>query len=100
MSFWHWLLTVTGINNLSGNWYGFWSGFGADLGELAIVGSIIGLYRQHKCHLCWRIGHHPVVGTHYKTCHKHATTTDHKALQAHHADKYPQQHKFLKERKS
>ena len=41
-------------------WYGFWSGFGSDLGELAIVGGLIAVVRRHNCevHRCWRMGRH------------------------------------------
>lgn len=70
---WHWFLEVTGSNNTSGTWYGFWSGFGSDLGEFAILGGLISIYRQHVCHVngCWRLGRHKVDGTPYTTCHRH-----------------------------
>lgn len=70
---WHWFLTVTGSNDTSGTWYGFWSGFGSDLGEFAIVGGLISLYRQRICHArwCWRRGRIEVEGTPYTTCRKH-----------------------------
>ena len=47
--------------------YNFWSGFGSDIGELAIVGA---LYRHVNCHEkgCWRLGHN-VNGT--IVCHQH-----------------------------
>lgn len=72
-TFWNWFLTVTGSNNTSGVWYGFWSGFGSDLGEVAIIGAGIGIFRKHNCHVqgCWRIGKHPVEGTPYIVCRKH-----------------------------
>ncbi len=94
---WHWLLNVTGtfIPPSGSKWYNFWSGFGSDLGEAVIIGSLIGLYRHHKCASCWRIGHHPVEGTPYKTCHKHATIDSHKKLHEEHEHKYPEQHKLL-----
>jgi len=97
--FWHWLLTVTGviIPSAGSKWYNFWSGFGSDLGELVIIGSIIGLYRHHNCAVkgCWRIGHHPVAGTPYKTCHKHATIAVHKQLHNSHKHDFPAQHELL-----
>jgi hypothetical protein len=70
---WHWLLTVTGSNDTTGVWYGFWSGFGSDLGEFAIVGGLIGVYRSRICHArwCWRVGRTPVEGTEYVVCRKH-----------------------------
>lgn len=96
-SLFHWFLTVTGSNNTSGTWYGFWSGFGSDLTEFALLGTVIGLFRHHNCHVkgCFRIGHHPVEGTNYKTCHKHLTKEDHDKLSIHHAKHHPEQHKML-----
>lgn len=68
---WLWWLTVTGSNNTSGVWYGFWSGFGSDLGEIAIIASIIGWYKHNECHVdsCHRLGKHPF--RHYKLCKHH-----------------------------
>ena len=45
---------------------------------------------------CFRLGHHKVDGTHYKTCNKHATPAIHKKWQHKHYAKYPKQHEFLK----
>ena len=47
----------------------FGPGFGSDLGELVIIGSIITVYRHNNCAIkgCWRIGRHGVDGTPYKT---------------------------------
>ena len=44
---------------------------------------------------CWRLGHHPVKGTHYKTCNRHATTKVHAKLQTDHWLAYPEAHRFL-----
>jgi hypothetical protein len=54
----------------SGKWYDFWSGFGSDLTELAILGIV---YRKVNCHQngCWRIGLHKVLGTPYIVCKRH-----------------------------
>jgi hypothetical protein len=54
-------------------WYNFWSGFGADLGQVALFGAAIGLYRKHNCHVhgCWRIAKQQVVGTSWLVCHHH-----------------------------
>lgn len=62
-----------GLDNLSGPFYGFWSGVGSDVSELAIVAAVIGMYRRHNCHVkgCPRIGKHPVEGTPYIVCAKH-----------------------------
>ena len=66
-----WLLHVLGVDNEAGHWYAFWSGFGSDLGEVALVGAVLGGYRKHNCHQrrCWRIGRHVVDGTPW--CNKH-----------------------------
>ena len=71
--FLHWLAVHTGTVNEAGPYYGFWSGFGSDLGELAIIGGLIGIYRKHNCHVkgCWRIGRHPVEGTDFTVCRPH-----------------------------
>ena len=49
----NWLAHVFGLDNGSGSWYLFWSGAGADLGELAIVGGLISIYRRHNCGVRW-----------------------------------------------
>jgi hypothetical protein len=75
--FQHWLAVHTGTVNEPGVYYGFWSGFGSDIGEYAIlVGLTAGLYhsfRRHNCHErgCWRIGLHHVEGTPFIACRKH-----------------------------
>jgi hypothetical protein len=70
----HWLPHVTGIDNLAGRWYGFWSGFGGILErliELAVIALI--LLRRHNCHAqgCLRIGRAPVEGTPWHVCWRH-----------------------------
>jgi hypothetical protein len=95
MSVWHWILNFFGINNLSGYGYGFWSGIGSDLGEFALIGAVVALYRKHNCHVkgCWRLSRHPVEGTPWVTCRKHhplineapsaeQVLADHRAAQA------------------
>lgn len=56
----HVLLHVLGLDDASGRAYLWWSGAGADLGELAIVGGLISIYRRHNCeiHRCPRLGRH------------------------------------------
>ena len=70
MGIWHWFLTVTGTNNTSGYWYGWWSAFASDLPEFAIL---IVIWRKINCHAkgCYRVGLHHVDGTPYITCRKH-----------------------------
>lgn len=73
----HWLAVHTGTVNESGIYYGFWSGFGADLGEVTLITTVgIGVYtgvRKANCHTkgCWRIAHHPLDGTPYHLCARH-----------------------------
>ncbi len=90
-----WLAHILGIDNVSGAWYAFWSGFGSDLGEVAIVGSLLAAYRRHTCHVdsprfCWRPGVHPVEGTPYKVCKRHHPRVP-DAVSAHHIAQAHQQ---------
>lgn len=79
-----------GLDNGSGQIYLFWSGVGADLGELAIVGGLLSIYRRHTCHVhrCWRMARHNVTGTGYVVCRRHhpvldgPVTADHVASEA------------------
>lgn len=70
-----WLAHILGLDNLSGPWYGFWSGIGSDLGELAITGTLAASVRRHNCHIprCWRLGRFPVTfaGRPYVVCGRH-----------------------------
>lgn len=73
---WHSLLVFFGIDDEAGPGYGFFSGVGSDLGEIAIIGAVLGAYHRHNCHTvkCWRIARHTVVdhdGTTYPACRKH-----------------------------
>jgi hypothetical protein len=72
----HWLAIHTGTLNEGGPYYGFFSGFGSDLGEVTIIGGAYMIYRKHNCHVdrCWRIAKHPVEGTPYVVCRKHHPT--------------------------
>ncbi len=69
---WHWFEVHTGTVNESGPYYGFWSGFGSDLGEATLVAGGIALFRHHNCHVrgCVRLGR-PVTNTPYLACPKH-----------------------------
>ena len=70
------MLTL-GISHFFGldgaEFYSFWSGIGADIGQLALIGGAIGLYRKHNCHVhrCWRMGKAPIEGTPWIVCHHH-----------------------------
>lgn len=68
-----WLLHFSGVDNGSGRWYLWWSGFGANFQEYALIGAVVLLYRRHNCHVhrCWRVGRYPVEGTGYVVCRAH-----------------------------
>jgi hypothetical protein len=67
----HWLAVHTGTVDEGGPYYGFWSGFGSDLGEVTLIGAVLGTYYKHNCHRrgCWRVGRHMVDGTPW--CNRH-----------------------------
>lgn len=69
-----WLLHWIGVDNETGHAYAFWSGFGSDLGEVALIGAIFGAYHRHACHepRCWRVGRHTVDGTPWCNHHHQA----------------------------
>lgn len=64
------LAHLLGLDNLSGPWYGFWSGIG---GDLSILAAPLVLLRRHNCHVkgCPRLGRHPVPGTGFVVCRRH-----------------------------
>jgi hypothetical protein len=72
---WHWIEVDTGTINEPGPYYGFWSGFGSDLGEATLVAGLLAVFRHHNCHVrgCARLGR-PVDGTPYLACPKHHPT--------------------------
>lgn len=75
-----------GLDNLSGPFYGWWSGAGSDLTE--IFGPAVAFfawYRLHTCHVdsCWWFGRHKVEGTAYSTCRKHHPTVPEKITHEH-----------------
>jgi len=69
----HTLLDWMGLTDASGKPYLFWSGFGADLSEFAIVGAVVGLLRRWNCesHGCWRIARHKTAAEHRVCRHHH-----------------------------
>jgi len=73
----HWLEVHTGTVNEPGPYYGFWSGFGSDLTEFAIIGTIATgvyqLFKKYNCHEpgCWRVGTHPAAGGQFSLCYRH-----------------------------
>lgn len=76
-SIWYWFEVHSGTVNESGPYYGFWSGFGSDIGEFLLLGSIVAVYRKHNCYInrCPRIAHHKLTdnksGTEHMLCKKH-----------------------------
>lgn len=66
------LAHVLGLDNASGRWYLFWSGF---FGDTTIIASIVILYWKHNCHHkgCPWIGKHHLNGTPYCSKHKGAS---------------------------
>jgi hypothetical protein len=88
---WLWVLEVSGSLNSASKAYNFWSGFGSDLGEVALAGALAGMLRRHNCHQrrCWRIGRHkladPATGLEYLLCRRHHPAhPGRKPLSAHH----------------
>ena len=73
----HWLEVHTGTVNEPGPYYGFWSGFGSDLTEFAIIGTIATaayqLFKKYNCHEpgCWRVGAHEAAGGQFSLCYRH-----------------------------
>ena len=63
----------TGMDNVAGRAYGFWSGFGSDLGEITLIGLVAGIIKHQNCHVkgCKSVFTHPVVGTPFKVCKRH-----------------------------
>jgi hypothetical protein len=70
--YFHWFEVHTGTVNETGPYYGFWSGFGSDIGEATLVVGVVAVWRHHNCHVkgCARLGRH-VEGTPYVACPKH-----------------------------
>jgi hypothetical protein len=79
-----------GINGTS-PWGTFWSGFGSDIGELAIVGSLAALIRHHNCEVkgCPRLGRHTTAANHRVCRHHHpdGALSAQDVTDAHHAAK-------------
>ena len=66
----HPLAHILGLDNASGGWYLWWSGF---FGDIAIFGAAAVFIRHRNCHVrrCLRIGRHPVQGTPHVVCRRH-----------------------------
>ncbi len=72
--------------------YNFWSGFGSDIGEAAIIGGLVAAYRKHNCHEpgCWRLGKHPAANGLYVLCRKHHPDVPDQLTHDHIADAHAQ----------
>ena len=97
-----WLAVHTGTVNEPGPFYAFWSGFGSDIGELALLGAVLGAWHRVNCHAsgCWRIGRQHVDGTTFVTCRRHhpdGKPTAARIAKAHH-DYRERMHLYLGER--
>lgn len=83
-----WLSHLIGVDNPSGRWELFWSGFGSDIAEFGLLGALVAGLRSRNCHIhrCWRFGHHEVVvdGVTYKVCRKHHPSPTPRRLRPHH----------------
>lgn len=73
MILWHLFLHYTGVSNEQGRWYAFWSAFGSDLGELALLGMAWTLLRKHNCHVkgCWSVVTHHDPDVQAPACRRH-----------------------------
>jgi hypothetical protein len=70
------LVHILGLDDPSGYWYLFWSGFAGSLDKLALAGAAYAVIRRHSCHepRCWRVGRHHVDqdGIAFVYCRHHA----------------------------
>lgn len=98
----HWLAVQTGTYIAPSQYsdhYNFWSGFGSDITELALIAGAIGLYKRHNCavpHCPW-IAHskYEIKETKQYTCRGHHTQYWHDMLVTQFKQDYPDQHKFI-----
>ncbi len=55
LHFFHWLMNFLGVNNgenpFATHMYNFWSGFGGNVSVLALIGTLVALYRHHRKNL-------------------------------------------------
>jgi hypothetical protein len=68
----HWLAVHTGTVNEAGPYYGFFSGFGSDLSEIALLGGVLAMVRHRNCEVrrCWRLSRHQTAAGH-RVCRRH-----------------------------
>jgi len=92
MNWWHWFLRhflqEIGATSSSSRAYNFWSGFGSDIAEFAIIGALVQVVRNLNCHEkgCWRLSRHTTASGH-RLCKRHiAKPVDELHLHAVHPD--------------
>lgn len=63
------LYHLMGLDNPSGAWYLFWSGFGGHV--VVFLGVVSAFWKRWNCHEsgCWRLGKHPYGN--FMFCRKH-----------------------------
>lgn len=69
-----WLFWWMGSRDGTGAWYGFWSGLGGSLPDIALVAGLCGWYLNHTCHahpLCLRWGKYEAAGGVFRLCRRH-----------------------------
>ena len=74
LGFQHWLAIHTGTDNEPGPFYGFWSGFGSDLSELALLAGVAGASSDATTATSTGAGASAatsVEGTPYTVCRSH-----------------------------
>ena len=88
---WLWLLHISGSDDVSGKWYGFWSGFAGDITLLfAVLTAPYVQWKRTNCQVkrCWRFGRHPFKDPDDNTirhlCWKHHPEVGQKQLTAQH----------------
>jgi hypothetical protein len=61
------------LHTQKGNGYMWWSGPGANFGELTIFGSVVAIWRHINCESpgCLRRGHYPTADKLHHLCRKH-----------------------------
>lgn len=69
----HWLAVHTGTVNEPGPYYGFFSGFGSDLGEVTLLVGLVTALRHLNCAApgCPRIGKHSTADGTHRLCRRH-----------------------------
>lgn len=85
---WHWVAVHFGTIN--GSYNLFWSGFGSDIGEIAILGALVQATRHANCHQkgCWRVGLHRVGDSPYRVCHHHHPAMTDRNISAEHIGRH------------